>query len=97
MDISVQCRHGRPGQERTTRLSAREMPCGGFRGTATDVTEEVESRRRIEYLSQHDTLTGLPNRTRLQAFLDGKLKALPTAGAAAGDAQARPGPVQAGQ
>jgi diguanylate cyclase (GGDEF)-like protein len=50
----------------------------GFRGTATDVTEEVESRRRIEFLSQHDALTGLPNRTRLQEFLDGKLKALPT-------------------
>ncbi len=78
-NISVQCRYtDARGQERTTRLSAREMPCGGFRGTATDVTEEVESRRRIEFLSQHDALTGLPNRTRLQAFLDGKLKALPT-------------------
>ncbi|KAA6172458.1 EAL domain-containing protein [Pseudomonas veronii] len=81
VDISVQCRYfDAQGQERTTRLSAREMPCGGFRGTATDVTEEVESRRRIEFLSQHDALTGLPNRTRLQAFLDGKLKALPHAG-----------------
>jgi PleD family two-component response regulator len=29
-------------------------------------------------LSQHDALTGLANRTRLQAFLDGKLKASPT-------------------
>lgn len=78
-DISVQCRYvDARGQERTTRLSARQMPCGGFRGTATDVTEEVEARRRIEFLSQHDALTGLPNRTRLQAFLDGKLKALPT-------------------
>ncbi|MFA5979369.1 MAG: EAL domain-containing protein [Pseudomonas sp.] len=78
-DISLQCRYvDARGRERTTRLSAREMPCGGFRGTATDVTEEVEARRRIEFLSQHDALTGLPNRTRLQAFLDGKLKALPT-------------------
>jgi diguanylate cyclase (GGDEF)-like protein/PAS domain S-box-containing protein len=77
--ISVQCRYiDAQGQERSTRLSAREMPCGGFRGTATDVTEEVESRRRIEFLSQHDALTGLPNRTRLQAFLEGKLKALPS-------------------
>ncbi|MBY8947821.1 EAL domain-containing protein [Pseudomonas sp. SH10-3B] len=80
VDVSVQCRYiDAQGQERTTRLSAREMPCGGFRGTATDVTEEVESRRRIEYLSEHDALTGLPNRTRLQAFLDGKLKTLPSA------------------
>lgn len=80
-DISVQCRYrDADRQERTTRLSARQMPCGGFRGTATDVTEEVEARRRIEFLSQHDALTGLPNRTRLQAFLDGKLKALATSG-----------------
>ena len=78
-DISVQCRYvDHQGQERITRLSARAMTCGGFRGTATDVTEEVEARRRIEFLSQHDALTGLPNRTRLQEFLDGKLKALPT-------------------
>ncbi|MEO4015149.1 bifunctional diguanylate cyclase/phosphodiesterase [Pseudomonas rossensis] len=78
-NISVQCRYvDTRGQERITRLSAREMAGGGFRGTATDVTEEVEARRRIEFLSQHDALTGLPNRTRLQEFLDGKLKALPT-------------------
>ncbi|MBK5351392.1 EAL domain-containing protein [Pseudomonas sp. TH41] len=78
-DISVQCRYvDTMGRERITRVSAREMACGGFRGTATDVTEEVEARRRIEFLSQHDALTGLPNRTRLQEFLDGKLKALPT-------------------
>ncbi|MDR8389285.1 EAL domain-containing protein [Pseudomonas sp. JL2] len=78
-DISVQCYYvDTKGQERITRLSAREMAGGGCRGTATDVTEEVEARRRIEFLSQHDALTGLPNRTRLQEFLDGKLKALPT-------------------
>ncbi|OPA88434.1 diguanylate cyclase [Pseudomonas fluorescens] len=76
-DLSVQCLYlDAQGQQRTTRLSARQMPCGGFRGTATDVTEEVEARRRIEFLSLHDALTGLPNRTRLQAFLDSKLKAL---------------------
>ncbi|MDR9754288.1 EAL domain-containing protein [Pseudomonas sp. SZMC_28357] len=77
-DISIQCRYvDTHCQERITRLSARAM-AGGFRGTATDVTEEVEARRRIEFLSQHDALTGLPNRTRLQEFLDGKLKAVPT-------------------
>ncbi|HWH89456.1 MAG TPA: EAL domain-containing protein [Pseudomonas sp.] len=79
-DISAQCRYvDKNGEERITRLSARAMTQGGFRGTATDVTDEVEARRRIEFLSQHDALTGLPNRTRLQEFLDGKLKALPTA------------------
>lgn len=79
-NISVQCRYvDTRGQERITRLSARKMADGGFRGTAADVTEEVEARRRIEFLSQHDALTGLPNRTRLQEFLDGKLKAAPSA------------------
>lgn len=79
-NISVQCRYvDNRGQARITRLSAREIDGLGFRGTATDITEEVAARRRIEYLSQHDALTGLPNRTRLQEFLDGKLKAAPTA------------------
>lgn len=78
-DSSAQCRYiDNQGCERITRLSARAMAGAGFRGTATDVTEEVEARRRIEFLSQHDALTGLPNRTRLQEFLDGKLKAAPT-------------------
>jgi diguanylate cyclase (GGDEF)-like protein/PAS domain S-box-containing protein len=78
-EITIQCRYLETcGRERISRLSARTMAAGGFRGTATDVTEEVEARRRIEFLSQHDALTGLPNRVRLQEFLDGKLKALPT-------------------
>jgi diguanylate cyclase (GGDEF)-like protein/PAS domain S-box-containing protein len=66
------------GQARISRLSVREMEGQGYRGTASDITEEVAARRRIEYLSQHDALTGLANRTRLQEFLDGKLKAAPT-------------------
>ncbi|OLF53936.1 EAL domain-containing protein [Pseudomonas chlororaphis] len=66
------------GQARVCRLSVREMEGRGYRGTATDITEEVEARRRIEYLSHHDALTGLANRTRMQEFLDGKLKATPT-------------------
>ncbi len=60
-DISLQCRYvDARGRERTTRLSAREMPCGGFRGTATDVTEEVEARRRIEFLSSTTPSPGCP-------------------------------------
>lgn len=78
-EISLLCQYmDTKGRERITRLSARGMSNKGFRGTATDVTEEVEARRRIEFLSQHDALTGLPNRTRLREFLDGKLKAMPT-------------------
>ncbi len=78
-DNSVHCRYvDTHGHERITRVSARAMGAHGFRGTATDVTGEVEARRQIEFLSQHDALTGLPNRTCLQAFLDDKLQALST-------------------
>ncbi|MEB0123769.1 EAL domain-containing protein [Pseudomonas sp. CCI1.2] len=78
-NISVQCSYvDIRDNARITRLSARGLIREGFRGTATDVTDEVEARRRIEYLSQHDALTGLPNRTRLQEFLDGKLKSAPS-------------------
>ncbi|WBT57133.1 bifunctional diguanylate cyclase/phosphodiesterase [Kosakonia oryzendophytica] len=45
----------------------------GFRGTATDVTLEVETNARIQYLSHHDEITGLPNRLMMKEFLDGKL------------------------
>lgn len=70
---------GSSGQERVTRLSARAIPDVGFRGTATDVTEEVRAHQHIAYLSQHDALTGLPNRVRLREFLNGKLQMLPSA------------------
>ncbi|MFY0729847.1 bifunctional diguanylate cyclase/phosphodiesterase [Pseudomonas sp. NFX15] len=77
--ISVQCSYvDMKKSARFTRISARGWVNEGFRGTATDITDEVEARRRIEFLSQHDALTGLPNRTRLQEFLDGKLKAAPS-------------------
>jgi diguanylate cyclase (GGDEF)-like protein/PAS domain S-box-containing protein len=78
-DTRIHCRYlDTRGQQRITRVSARAMAEQGFRGTATDVTGEVEAQRQIEFLSRHDALTGLANRTRLQEFLDGKLKALPT-------------------
>lgn len=49
----------------------------GFRGTVTDVTLEVEAQDRVEYLSRHDELTGLPNRVRMKEFLEGELRSLP--------------------
>nr|WP_240494240.1 diguanylate cyclase [Pantoea sp. 1.19] len=47
----------------------------GYRGTATDVTLEVEAQARLQYMSRHDALTGLPNRKRMQEFLAGRLQA----------------------
>ncbi|MHC8333136.1 bifunctional diguanylate cyclase/phosphodiesterase [Pseudomonas sp. LB3P25] len=60
-------------RKRTARVAARNIHNQGFRGTATDVTEEIESRQRVEYLSKHDVLTGLPNRSQLRDFLESKL------------------------
>ncbi|HBM10118.1 MAG TPA: bifunctional diguanylate cyclase/phosphodiesterase, partial [Pseudomonas sp.] len=48
-------------------------------GTASDVTEETKAQARVQYLSQHDALTGLPNRNRLRDYLESKLNSLTTA------------------
>ncbi len=45
----------------------------GFRGAVTDVTAEVEALHRVQYLSYHDALTGLPNRSHMKDFLTGQL------------------------
>ncbi len=78
-NTSIQCNYADiRDHARITQLAARGAVEQGFRGTATDITDEVEAHRRIEYLSRHDALTGLPNRSRMQEFLDGKLKTAPT-------------------
>ena len=79
-----QCHYrAQDGRLRTCRLAMRAVAdaqlAGGYRGTVSDISEEVEARARIEHLSLHDALTGLPNRNRMQEFLEGKLKARPTA------------------
>lgn len=70
------------GEDRICSLVAKPIEQHGvllgFRGTVSDITHEVEAQARIQYLSQHDTLTGLPNRHRMNEFLDGKLQAQPT-------------------
>jgi diguanylate cyclase (GGDEF)-like protein/PAS domain S-box-containing protein len=42
----------------------------GYRGTATDITRELEAERRAQFLTRHDALTDLPNRCLLGERLD---------------------------
>jgi diguanylate cyclase (GGDEF)-like protein/PAS domain S-box-containing protein len=63
------------GINRTVRLAGKPVVDAaghavGYRGTATDITAEIEAGRRAEYLAMHDPLTGLPNRVLLLERLE---------------------------
>ncbi|WP_455926285.1 bifunctional diguanylate cyclase/phosphodiesterase [Pseudomonas putida] len=64
--------HG--GQLRYCRVSARPILFNhqvvGYRGTASDITDEVAAHAQIQHLSLHDALTGLANRNQLNLYVD---------------------------
>ena len=58
------------GGERVWSLTARPIhdhagAFRGFRGVASDVTDQVRAEERVAHLAYHDPLTGLPNRRGL--------------------------------
>jgi PAS domain S-box-containing protein len=61
---------GAVGNHRTLRLAGAAVrdKAGrhvGNRGTASDITAEIEAQRRVSFLALHDSLTELPNRVLL--------------------------------
>ncbi|MBS0968672.1 PAS domain S-box protein [Chimaeribacter arupi] len=73
----------RIGLTRHCSLSVRAILSGrsviGYRGTVCDITEEVEAKAHIEYMSLHDGLTGLANRNHMHNFLQASLGGMPGA------------------
>ncbi|PLR39648.1 bifunctional diguanylate cyclase/phosphodiesterase [Chimaeribacter californicus] len=73
----------RIGLTRHCSLSVRAIVSGrtliGYRGTVCDITEEMEAKAHIEYMSLHDGLTGLANRSHMHNFLQASLGIMPEA------------------
>ena len=67
--------HVEGGNTRTLRVAGKpvrdpQRRLIGYRGTATDITAEVEAQRQLQFFAQHDPLTSLPNRMVLLSRLE---------------------------
>ncbi len=60
----------RLGNGRSVNATYAPMPGGGWVATYSDITEKVEASRMIEHAANHDTLTGLANRSLLNRTLE---------------------------
>ncbi|MBX7493291.1 EAL domain-containing protein [Qipengyuania sp. 1NDW9] len=79
---------GDPDADLVLRLSGRPLHDRsgefiGFRGTATDITEEYRSEEEASRLAKFDSLTGLANRHRMEQRIDSTLHAFRSAKRAA--------------
>lgn len=76
------------GHVRVCRLSGKPLftdagEFAGYRGTASDITSEVEAQNIAQHLALHDALTGLPNRLLMAERLDQNLAKIKRNGGAA--------------
>ncbi|QSR19982.1 EAL domain-containing protein [Novosphingobium sp. KA1] len=58
------------GEEFAVSISSRRLPDGGWVTTFEDITERRRSEAQIAHMALHDGLTGLPNRTSFNRWLD---------------------------
>jgi len=69
------CRYiGGKSKKMTLRVAGKPIVSAkgvfeGFRGTATNITGEIEAKYKVQHLALHDSLTNLPNRTKLRQRL----------------------------
>lgn len=55
-------------------LYGEDKDIQGLYGIATDITELKEREKRLAYQANHDPLTGIPNRSAAEAFLERHIK-----------------------